>query len=106
MPDEVQDAVGYALDLAQRGRRAAYAKPMKGRLRDVIEIRADDETGERTFRATYSVAFGDFVYVLDVFQKKAKRGIETARGDIERIAGRLKQAKDHYEKQRPRTEGR
>ena len=39
MPEEVQDDLGYALDLAQHGLQADYAKPMKGDLRDVLEDR-------------------------------------------------------------------
>jgi phage-related protein len=100
MPDEVQDAVGYSLDLAQRGRQADYAKPMKGRLRNVIEIRTVDDTGNSTFRATYAIALGDIVYVLDAFQKKSKSGIATKHIDLDRIERRLNQAKDHYEEQR------
>ncbi len=102
-PEEVIDAVGYALDLAQRDQQAGYAKPMKGDLREVIEIRADDDTGKSTFRATYTVTLGDTVYVLDVFQKKSKKGIETPKIDLDRISGRLKQAKDHYEQQQRKT---
>jgi phage-related protein len=30
LPDEVQDEIGYALDLAQHGRCASYARRMKG----------------------------------------------------------------------------
>lgn len=30
MPDEVQDAFGYALHLAQAGRKHEHAKPLKG----------------------------------------------------------------------------
>jgi phage-related protein len=97
MPDEVQDAIGYALDLAQRGQKADYAEQMKGRLRDVIEIRADDDTGKSTYRCAYTVTLGDVVYVLDAFQKKSKKGIATPQMDLDRIEGRLKLAKEHYE---------
>jgi predicted XRE-type DNA-binding protein len=50
MPAEIQDAFGYALDLAQRLSRADYARPMSGNLRDVTEIRAHDDTGKSIFR--------------------------------------------------------
>lgn len=102
-PEEVQDAVGYALDLAQRGRQAAYAVAMKGDLREVVEIRADDDPGKSTFRATYTVTLGDAVYVLDVFQKKSRKDVETPKNDLDRIRGRLKQAKEHYEQQKRKT---
>ena len=61
---------GYALRRLQDGKTHRDAKQMKGKLRDVIEIVADDETGERTYRTTCTVKIGDIVYVLDAFQKK------------------------------------
>ena len=38
MPDNVQDDFGYALGVAQLGGVVAFAKPMKGNLRDVMEV--------------------------------------------------------------------
>jgi phage-related protein len=67
MPEDVQDQIGYALDLAQHGKKAAYAKPMHGRLGDVMEVVANDDN--RTFRGAYTTTFADVVYVLDVFVK-------------------------------------
>ncbi|HEX3469186.1 MAG TPA: type II toxin-antitoxin system RelE/ParE family toxin [Candidatus Elarobacter sp.] len=97
MSEDVQDAVGYALDLAQHGRKAPYAKPMHGAdLRNVMEIVAGDDHN-REVRGTYTVKFGDVVYVLDVFVKKSKSGIETPKRDEDRIRQRYKQAKEHYE---------
>lgn len=105
MPDEVQDAVGYALDLAQHGDQAGYARRMKGTLRDVIEIRTDDDARTSTFRATYTVELGDSVYVLDAFQKKSKKGIVTPHIDLKRIEGRLRQAREHHEEQQRKEKG-
>jgi phage-related protein len=99
MPEEIQDAVGYALDLAQHGSQAHNARAMKGPLRDVVEIRVDDDRGSSTFRATYTVTLDNAVYVLDVFRKKSKTGIATPQVDLNRIEGRLQQAKEHDEKQ-------
>lgn len=100
MPDEVQNAVGYALDLAQRDQQVDYAERMKGPLRDVIAVHADDDCGKSTFRAIYTTTLGDTIYVLDAFQKKTKKkGVETPQMDLDRIERRLKQAKDHYESQ-------
>ncbi len=81
MPEEVQDALGYALDLAQHGLQADYAKPMKGDLRDVLEIVADNERGDSTFRAAYTAKIGDVIYVLDAFQKNRRKGT-SRRSDI------------------------
>jgi phage-related protein len=97
-PEEVQDAVGYALDLAQRGEQAAYAEDMSGPLKGVTAIHTDDDTGKSTFRTTYTTTLGDVVYVLDTFQKKTKKkGIETPKMDLDRIAGRFKKAKELHE---------
>lgn len=45
-----------------------------------------------TFRAVYTVRFAAAVFVLHVFQKKAKHGIATPRPDMELIRERLKAA--------------
>ena len=97
MPEEVQDDVGYALDLAQHGKQADYAARMKGDLRDVIEIRAQNERGDSAFRAAYTIALGETIYVLHAFQKKSVTGIATPRRDLDLIRDRRKQARKHYE---------
>lgn len=89
MPEEVQDDIGYALDLAQHGSRADYAVQMRGDSRDVIEIRAFNDSGDSTYRGAYTVALGEIIYVLHVFQKKATHGIATPRRDLELIRSRL-----------------
>jgi phage-related protein len=68
-PSAVQDEVGYALFLAQRGEKHLAAKPM-----------------------VYLVRFVDRVYVLHAFQKKAKHGVATPQTEIDLIKRRLKQA--------------
>ena len=45
-----------------------------------------------TYRAVYTVRFSAAVFVLHVFQKKAKRGVATPRQDMELIRDRLKVA--------------
>ena len=99
MPEEVQDDFGYALDLAQHSKQADYAEQMKGDLRDVIEIRAHNETGDSTFRAAYTVKLGDIIYMLHAFQKKSKKGSETPKRDLDLIRQRLKEAREHHEPQ-------
>jgi phage-related protein len=100
MPPEVQRSMGFALRAAQQGGTAEYAFPMKGHLRDVVEIRDDDETGKNTYRVMYTTTIGDVVYVLDAFQKKSKSGIATPQADLDRIEKRLKAAKEHHAKQK------
>lgn len=103
MPEEVQDDIGYALDLAQHGEQADYAERMHGDLRDVIEIRACNERGDSTFRSAYTVELGDTVYVLHSFQKKSKSGIATPKPDLDLIRQRFKQAREHYEQEKHRS---
>jgi phage-related protein len=57
----------------------------------VVELRIDDD-GD-TYRAVYTVAFANRVYVLHCFQKKSTHGIATPQHDVEVIKRRLKQAK-------------
>lgn len=81
------------------------AKPMKGfGGAGVLEVVEDYD--KDTYRAVYTVKFEGVVYVLDVFQKKSKRGRATPRVDIDRIRSRLKLAQEHYETNyRQRTVG-
>ena len=88
-PSAVQDEVGYALFLAQRGEKHLAAKPMKGLGAGVFEVA--DHRGN-TFRAVYIVRLADRVYVLHAFQKKAKHGIATPQTEIDLIKRRVKQA--------------
>src|SRR3954469_16462682 len=81
-PEEVKDVMGYALHLAQVGEKSPAAKPLKGfGGAGVLEI-VDDHDGD-TYRAVYTVRFGDAVYVLHAFQKKSKRGIETPKTELD-----------------------
>jgi phage-related protein len=92
----VRRRVGGALWEAQIGRKASYAKPLKG-FGDagVLEV-VDDFDGE-TFRAVYTVRFANAVYVLHAFQKKSKRGIATPKSELDLIRQRLKRAREDYE---------
>lgn len=92
-PDDVQDAIGYALNTVQEGGKPLDAFPFSGdkTLKGVMEIK-DDHDGN-TYRAVYIAKLKARIYVLDCFQKKSKKGISTPKPDIERIRSRLKQAK-------------
>lgn len=94
-PREVQREVGYALWFAQKGDKHPSAKPLKGfKGAGVLEI-VEDHDGD-TYRAAYTIRFAKAIYVLHVFQKKAKHGIRTPKHEIELIEARLKWAKiDH-----------
>jgi phage-related protein len=95
-PEDVRRRVGGALWEAQIGRKAPYAKPLKG-FGDagVLEI-VDDFDGD-TFRAVYTVRFAKAVYVLHAFQKKSKRGAATPRSELDLIDQRLRRAREDYE---------
>ena len=87
--------MGYALYVAQIGKKHQSVKPLKGfGGAGVLEI-VSDHVGD-TFRAVYTVKFATAIYVLHAFQKKSKSGIKTAAGDLEMIQGRLKAAEVDY----------
>ena len=97
-PREAMREAGYAIELAQDGRRHPDAVPMKGfGGASVLEVRISDD-GD-AYRAVYTVAFAEVVYVLHCFQKKAKSGIVTPQRDLDVIAQRLKLARADYERQ-------
>ena len=99
-PDAVQQSVGYALELAQKGEKHDSAKPLKGfKGAGVLEIVANFD-GD-TWRAVYAVKIKQAIYVLHVFQKKSKTGIATPIRDIELISQRLKNANEHAKDQKP-----
>ena len=96
-PDDVKARMGFALFEAQRGRKATYAKPLKGYGgAGILEI-VDDFDGD-TFRAVYTVRFAEVVYVLHAFQKKSRRGIATPKAELELIRLRLRRAAEDYER--------
>ncbi|WP_321820521.1 MULTISPECIES: type II toxin-antitoxin system RelE/ParE family toxin [unclassified Burkholderia] len=92
MPEAVQDTFGYALYLAQTGRKHEQAKPLRGfGSAGVLEIVEDNGT----YRAVYTVKLGSSVYVLHCFQKKSSCGIATPKPDGDLVRARLKAAEAH-----------
>lgn len=90
-PDPVQDHMGYAIYVAQRGEKHGDAKVLKGfGGAGVLEVVRDFQ-GD-TFRAVYTLRFAGAVYVRHAFQKKSKTGRETPRRDIELIEKRMRDA--------------
>jgi phage-related protein len=91
LPETVMHVFGYALYLAQTGKKHDQAKPMKGfGSAGVLEI-IDDWEGN-SYRAVYTVRFVESVFVLHVFQKKSKRGIATPKRELDLIRERWKAA--------------
>jgi phage-related protein len=97
LPGEVVNEFGYALYLAQVGKKHGCAKPLTGfGSAGVLEV-AEDWEGN-TYRAVYTVRFASRVFVLHVFTKKSKRGGATPRADMGLIRERLRAA-EHLAKE-------
>jgi phage-related protein len=94
MPEDVIDVFGFALHLAQIGKKHDQAKPLKGfGGASVLEV-VEDHMGD-TYRAVYTVKITEKVYVLHCFQKKSTKGIETPKHEMDLIRERLKAAHEH-----------
>lgn len=94
-PEEVKDSIGFPLSIAQQGGKHREAKPLRrfGGA-GILEV-VDDFDGD-TYRAVYTVRFADRVYVLHIFQKKSKTGIETPKAEIRLTQSRLKRAEEEH----------
>jgi phage-related protein len=94
-PEDVRDAIGFALYKAQLGARHPSAKPLKGfGGAGVLEV-VEDHDGN-TYRAVYTVKFRRKIYVLHVFQKKSVKGAKTPKHEIGLVQARLKMAAVRY----------
>ena len=89
LPPLVQDTFGYALHLAQAGKKHADAKPLHGfGGAGVLEV-VESHQGN-AYRAVYTLKIAGAVYVLHCFQKKSVKGAATPKPDMELIRERLK----------------
>jgi phage-related protein len=91
LPSSVVDVFGFALYLAQTGRRHADTRILRG-FGDASVIEVIESASAGTYRAVYTVRFPEKVFVLHAFQKKSKSGIATPRADVEIIRERLRMA--------------
>jgi phage-related protein len=57
----------------------------------IADVAPGEERGD-AYRAVYTVRFAARVFVLHVFQKKAKRGISPPKPDMDLVKERLKAA--------------
>lgn len=95
-PEDVKDVFGSALLDVQYGDIPEGATPFgEGLPREIWKI-AEDFDGN-TYRAVYTAAFPEVVYVLDIFMKESKSGIATPKADKERVRQRFAAAKRHYD---------
>ena len=95
LPRPVQRVFGYAFHAARMGETPPEAKPLKGFGGMGVPELIYDYRGD-TYRAVYTVRFATKVYVLHVFQKKAKRATATPKEDMDLIRSRLKRAESLY----------
>lgn len=79
---EVQEVFGHALEMAKIGLKHPDAKPMKG-FPGISVLEVVEDFKSDTYRAVYTVKFKKAIYVLHVFKKKSKKGIETPKQDID-----------------------
>jgi phage-related protein len=91
-PINVRKTIGQALYEAELGGTHRLARPMKGNLRGVTEIRVDGNDGN-TYRAMYIVTIGDHIYGLHAFLKKSHKDSATPQREIALIEQRLKEAR-------------
>lgn len=93
LPAPVVDVFGYALYLAQTGKRHPNAKVLSG-FGDASVVEVIESRYRGTYRAVYTTRFVRFVAVLHVFQKKSKAGVTTPKVDMAMIRDRLKLASE------------
>ena len=98
-PEAVRAEVGHALYIAQLGDKHDNAKPLRGfggaHTLEIVESFDGD-----AYRAVYTVKFVRAIYVLHVFQKKSRSGVQTSMRDVELIKARLKTAEEDDRKWR------
>ncbi len=94
-PEDVKDAFGYALYIAQQGGKHPDAKPLRGfagaGILEIVENHAGD-----TYRAVYTVRLAGRIYALHAFQKKSKAGIATPKSEMDLLRSRLKAAEKEH----------
>jgi phage-related protein len=96
MPEDVQDVFGAALLDVQYGDTPDGARPFGEGLPPEIWKVVEDDDGD-TYRAVYTAAFPEVVYVLDAFMKKSKSGSKTPQADKDRVRARFQAARRDYD---------
>src|SRR2546430_14568784 len=77
-----EDAMGYALYIAQRGGKHAEAKPLRGFGGDGILEIVEDHAGD-TYRTVYTVSLAGRNFLFHGFYKEYKGGIKTSNEVVE-----------------------
>lgn len=92
LPIHIQREIGFSLHQIQEGKTPVNVKMMKGLGAGIYEIISNFNKG--TYRAVYAAKLDNQIYVLHVFQKKSKQGIETPKQEISLIKSRFTLAKN------------
>jgi phage-related protein len=98
----IRGAMGYALHIAQEGKKHEHAKVLSGMGNaKILEIRENDKSG--TYRVIYTIEMEDFVFVLHAFHKKSKSGIATPKQELDLLKNRLKEVPALYKSLKEET---
>ena len=95
LPADVQDVFGSALLDAQYGDTPIGSRPFGEHVSGEVLKLVENHEGN-TYRAAFTVAFRECVYVLHVFMKKSKSGKATPRPHKAVVEARLARAKTHH----------
>lgn len=90
LSEPVRQKIGRTLMLVQAGDTPLNSKYLHGFRAPVQEIRVSHD--KEAYRAVYTVAIRDKVYLLHVFHKKSKSGIGIPQQDLDLIHQRLRDA--------------
>jgi len=91
-PEGAQKLLGDELQLMQFGGMPRDAKPFRGVGSGVVEIALRYESD--AYRVVLALQIGRRIYVLHIFQKKSKKGIETPKRDVDLIKKRYTEAQE------------
>jgi phage-related protein len=99
-PRSVQREMGYALFLAQMGKRLSTMAKTFGGFGGAAVIEVKESYDGNAYRAVYTVRYADAIYVLHAFQKKSNQGIATPKTEMGLIEKRLKDLINEKERRR------
>ena|SRR5215207_8494164 len=93
-PDEVQVAMGRALERVQEGAREIPSAKLLGQgiLKGLGVVELIEDFDGDTYRAVYTAKIGVVVAVLHAFKKKSTSGIATPQHEIKLIRDRYRAA--------------
>lgn len=88
---------GHATSAPQSLRPLCWVGSSKGEGLDTrIHKMSYNAANTNTYRMAYVAVFPEVVYVLDVFEKKARKGKTTPTPDNQRVRAAFRTARSHY----------